>query len=104
MVWALSHLPWAIISVSQPDPETWFRGLQHSLDDRGFARALLICWNLWGARNKMLFESVSVSPQGLIEMMLGLEGSLIPTTRVILDLEGALKAYQRSSFQAVGVG
>ncbi|KAL0362541.1 UNVERIFIED_CONTAM: Disease resistance protein Pik-1 [Sesamum calycinum] len=42
LVWALSHLPWTVISNVQSDPEAWFRGLYPSLDAIEFNRALLI--------------------------------------------------------------
>ncbi|KAL0433703.1 UNVERIFIED_CONTAM: hypothetical protein Slati_2704600 [Sesamum latifolium] len=93
LVWTLSHLSWSLIFVPQSDPEIWFHGLHRNLHALGFSRALLISWCLCGARNRLLFENVSVSAQRILERVQSMEGNLLPGAQAILELEGALKAY-----------
>ncbi|KAK4381004.1 LINE-1 retrotransposable element O protein [Sesamum angolense] len=58
LVWALSHISWEYVYCDHNDLEAWFRGLHMNLDKNSFGRALLICWYLWWAQNKFLFENV----------------------------------------------
>ncbi|KAL0456433.1 UNVERIFIED_CONTAM: hypothetical protein Slati_0982500, partial [Sesamum latifolium] len=79
LVWALSHLPWSVIASGQEDPEAWLRLLHRDLDTNDFCRALIINWSLWGARNRLLFESVSVLPLGIDRAHLVLARSIVTT-------------------------
>ncbi|KAL0417113.1 UNVERIFIED_CONTAM: putative mitochondrial protein [Sesamum latifolium] len=77
LVWAISDLSWAYISCNQSDPEAWFRGMFHNLDGPAFARALLLCWFLWGSRNRLLFENSSSSASAIMEQVRSWERALI---------------------------
>ncbi|KAK4402854.1 hypothetical protein Sango_1026100 [Sesamum angolense] len=61
LVWALSNIPWDSTTCSHDDPELWVRGLHNNLDRFLCSRALLICWFLWWARNKLFFENIKIS-------------------------------------------
>ncbi|KAL0291652.1 UNVERIFIED_CONTAM: hypothetical protein Sradi_7018800 [Sesamum radiatum] len=103
LVWALSQLPWSVIASGQDDPEAWLWLLHRDLDAVEFSRALIIIWNLWGARNRLLFEGVSVSPQGLMERACSLQGLFSQATRSVLDLERAIQDFS-FHVDSVGVG
>ncbi|KAL0456370.1 UNVERIFIED_CONTAM: hypothetical protein Slati_0976200 [Sesamum latifolium] len=69
LVWALSNLPWAVISCDYSDPEAWMRGMFHRLEGAEVARVLLICWFLWGTRNKLYFENVAPSASAILKQV-----------------------------------
>ncbi|KAL0433610.1 UNVERIFIED_CONTAM: hypothetical protein Slati_2695300 [Sesamum latifolium] len=49
--WALSNLPWDIISRWKDDPLHWFRGVGNHLQPMDFDLFLVMCWFLWWSRN-----------------------------------------------------
>ncbi|KAL0389916.1 UNVERIFIED_CONTAM: putative mitochondrial protein [Sesamum calycinum] len=55
-VWALSHLPWALISGFFADSCSWVEHLAKSLPTEDFDRFLTICWMIWWNRNRALME------------------------------------------------
>ncbi|KAL0410572.1 UNVERIFIED_CONTAM: hypothetical protein Slati_3646900 [Sesamum latifolium] len=77
LVWALSNIPWGCVNSDHKDPEVWFCGLHHNLDATTFGRALLICWSIWGARNKLIFENFTVSADEILRRVLSLEESFL---------------------------
>ncbi|KAK4388303.1 hypothetical protein Sango_2436900 [Sesamum angolense] len=92
------------ISCHQPNLETWFRGVFQYLDRSGFARALLICWAVYGFRIRLLFENNRVSVEELLERVWGLEHSLSCTSQSALDLENPIKQTQKTPFNSDGIG
>ncbi|KAL0345398.1 UNVERIFIED_CONTAM: hypothetical protein Sradi_4371100 [Sesamum radiatum] len=104
LVWALSHLPWSVISTAPADPEVWFRYLHKQLNAQGFARALLVSWFLWGTRNRLLFENTPATAKDVIERVWSMEAILSPGARAASALEESLKAYQHLYFASVGIG
>ncbi|KAL0448319.1 UNVERIFIED_CONTAM: hypothetical protein Slati_1388300 [Sesamum latifolium] len=77
LVWVISDLPWAFISRNHSDPEVWFRGMSSDLDNPVFARALLLCWFLWGSRNLLLFESLALPAPVILEQVQSWEKALV---------------------------
>ncbi|KAL0373090.1 UNVERIFIED_CONTAM: hypothetical protein Scaly_0990600 [Sesamum calycinum] len=55
-VWALSHIPWALISGFSADSCGWVEHLAKSLPTEDFDRLLTICWMIWWNRNRALME------------------------------------------------
>ncbi|KAL0320134.1 UNVERIFIED_CONTAM: hypothetical protein Sradi_5274900 [Sesamum radiatum] len=104
LVWAISNIPWSSVDCTHADLEGWVRGMHQRLGRSEFGRALLICWMLWGARNRLLFQNVSSSAEVLIEKVRSFESALF------LDvLEGGLllsktRACPVSAFCAEGEG
>ncbi|KAK4384030.1 hypothetical protein Sango_3098600, partial [Sesamum angolense] len=58
-------------AAKKPNLETWFRGVFQYLDRSGFARALLICWAVYGFRIRLLFENNRVSVELLERVWIG---------------------------------
>ncbi|KAG8374859.1 hypothetical protein BUALT_Bualt10G0039400 [Buddleja alternifolia] len=56
-VWALSHLPWHVISSGLGSSEAWVRTIHSKFDRDQYALFLVICWNIWSSRNKFLWEN-----------------------------------------------
>ncbi|KAK4428896.1 hypothetical protein Salat_1189500 [Sesamum alatum] len=86
--WALSDLPWSIISKWQGDPEAWFRNTAKECEGHEADRALIICWQLWFNMNKWLWENVGFSPSEIVSHARRILGdyteyslSLVNTTR-----------------------
>ncbi|KAL0314823.1 UNVERIFIED_CONTAM: hypothetical protein Sangu_2326700 [Sesamum angustifolium] len=73
---ALSGIPCRSLICEHTNAEFWVRGLYCALDKEGFRRALLVCWFLWCARNKLLFENVHLEAHTIMERVLGFEASL----------------------------
>ncbi|KAL0409543.1 UNVERIFIED_CONTAM: hypothetical protein Sradi_1888700 [Sesamum radiatum] len=76
LVWVLSDLPWVYISCEHSNPKAWFRRMYYDFDAPAFARALLLCWFLWGARNRVLFESCSLAAPAIMEHIRSWERAL----------------------------
>ncbi|KAK4388112.1 hypothetical protein Sango_2417800 [Sesamum angolense] len=55
-VWALSNLPWRLISNYTKDSEDWVRRVVGSLESQEFAAFLIFCWSIWQHRNLAVFE------------------------------------------------
>ncbi|KAL0445849.1 UNVERIFIED_CONTAM: hypothetical protein Slati_1712800 [Sesamum latifolium] len=55
-VWALALFPWSVVSQFHGGIEDWLRLMKRRLDTDEFSLLLIICWLLWGARNRILFE------------------------------------------------
>ncbi|KAL0402036.1 UNVERIFIED_CONTAM: hypothetical protein Slati_4233500 [Sesamum latifolium] len=58
-IWALSCLPWRIISTTFDIPENWMRGVCSALTSEESDRFLMLCWSIWKSRNKRLMEGKS---------------------------------------------
>ncbi|KAL0433422.1 UNVERIFIED_CONTAM: hypothetical protein Slati_2676500 [Sesamum latifolium] len=57
LVWAVSGLPWYALSVSTNDVERYFQQVHSKLSRTEWKLFLSICWSLWGARNRCIFEN-----------------------------------------------
>ncbi|KAL0394946.1 UNVERIFIED_CONTAM: hypothetical protein Slati_4460800 [Sesamum latifolium] len=68
-VWALSNLPWRIISNYKTDSEDWVRNVAGSLDDREFTVFLTFCWSIWQHRNLVVFEGKRIHAQLIVSMV-----------------------------------
>ncbi|KAL0375713.1 UNVERIFIED_CONTAM: hypothetical protein Scaly_0688900 [Sesamum calycinum] len=55
-VWALSYLPWKIISRSYSCLDDWMRSVCSGLSANESDRFLVICWTIWKSRNKLMME------------------------------------------------
>ncbi|KAL0394667.1 UNVERIFIED_CONTAM: hypothetical protein Slati_4432900 [Sesamum latifolium] len=73
LIWAMSHLPWASITCSHSNPEAWLCVPHKMFDGPSFGRFLLICWHLRGARNRQLFENITLTAEYLLERVWSLE-------------------------------
>ncbi|KAL0421158.1 UNVERIFIED_CONTAM: hypothetical protein Slati_3138700 [Sesamum latifolium] len=76
-VWALSHLRWSIISQEASSTEAWLRGLHRFVDMESFNRALLICWFLWGTRNRLLFDNIQCPAGEVMERVRCYEAAIL---------------------------
>ncbi|KAL0399882.1 UNVERIFIED_CONTAM: hypothetical protein Sradi_2331500 [Sesamum radiatum] len=76
LVWALSAIPFSSLVCGHNSPESWLRGLYQRLKKDSFSRVLLICWFLWWARNKLIFENTSIVADALLDRVLGYEACL----------------------------
>ncbi|KAL0461892.1 UNVERIFIED_CONTAM: hypothetical protein Slati_0076800 [Sesamum latifolium] len=104
LAWALSNIPWTSGTCTHSDSEAWFHGMHRSLDRPGFARALLICWVLWGARNRLLFQNIASSAAGLLERIRSLETVLSLEVRAGGVLQRTTRACYEPRFCAEGIG
>ncbi|KAL0368283.1 UNVERIFIED_CONTAM: hypothetical protein Scaly_1047200 [Sesamum calycinum] len=92
LVWALSNIPSDSTACSHDDPELWVRGLHSNLDRFLCSRALLICWFLWWARNKLFFENIKISATEIIDRVRGFEESLLNKHQGTEEFEKSCKA------------
>ncbi|KAL0410748.1 UNVERIFIED_CONTAM: hypothetical protein Slati_3664500 [Sesamum latifolium] len=76
LIWALSGLPYTAYNADHNCMKSWIMGLYRTLDREGFQQALLVCWFIWWARNKFLFENLNVSAIDLLERLANYEASL----------------------------
>ncbi|KAL0449808.1 UNVERIFIED_CONTAM: putative mitochondrial protein [Sesamum latifolium] len=65
-VWALSHIPWGLVSEFSSDPCGWIENLAKELPTEDFERFMTICWSVWWNRNRSLMERVSMSAGELL--------------------------------------
>ncbi|KAL0320465.1 UNVERIFIED_CONTAM: hypothetical protein Sradi_5308000 [Sesamum radiatum] len=65
-VWALALLPWSVVSQFHEGVEDWLRLMKCRLDTDEFSLLLIICWLLWVARNRLLFEGHVSTTAGLV--------------------------------------
>ncbi|KAL0412199.1 UNVERIFIED_CONTAM: hypothetical protein Slati_3809600 [Sesamum latifolium] len=56
LTWAMSNCRWDSVKDFRGGPEDWVRGVHCNLDGEEFGIFLLICWFLWDARNRFVFE------------------------------------------------
>ncbi|KAG8373639.1 hypothetical protein BUALT_Bualt11G0045200 [Buddleja alternifolia] len=56
-VWALSHLPWRILSDCSGSSKGWIRRVHSELAGEQFDLFLVLCWAVWSSRNKALWEN-----------------------------------------------
>ncbi|KAK4420164.1 hypothetical protein Salat_2429300 [Sesamum alatum] len=64
--WALSDLPWMVISDWKNDVESWFRSVTKKLDSPKGDRALTLCRQLWLNRNRWLWKNGGSSPLEIV--------------------------------------
>ncbi|KAL0347683.1 UNVERIFIED_CONTAM: hypothetical protein Scaly_1784300 [Sesamum calycinum] len=103
-VWATSDLPWAYTSCDHSDPEAWFRGMSHALDGPAFAYALLLCWFLWGSRNRLLFENLALSASVIMEQVRSWEKALAQKHGHLNSLVSSLIDMCGSHSHPTGIG
>ncbi|KAL0413946.1 UNVERIFIED_CONTAM: putative mitochondrial protein [Sesamum radiatum] len=72
---------------------------RRNLDGPYFIRTRLICWHLWGARNRLLFENISITTVDLLDRVWSLESVLSPEARVVSALEDAINGLHNSHFR-----
>ncbi|KAL0406440.1 UNVERIFIED_CONTAM: putative mitochondrial protein [Sesamum latifolium] len=60
--WALSNLPWDIISRWKDDPLHWFRDVGNHLQPMDFDFFLVMCWFLWWSRNQHCMKNKFINP------------------------------------------
>ncbi|KAL0355215.1 UNVERIFIED_CONTAM: putative mitochondrial protein [Sesamum radiatum] len=60
--WALSNLPWGIISRWKDEPLHWIRNIGKHLQPMDFDLFLVICWFLWWSRNQHCMENKLINP------------------------------------------
>ncbi|KAL0395324.1 UNVERIFIED_CONTAM: hypothetical protein Slati_4498600 [Sesamum latifolium] len=60
--WALSHLPWKVICSWSQGALEWIAEVRKSLDHDQFNSFVIICWQLWGRRNRFVMENTLSSP------------------------------------------
>ncbi|KAL0368026.1 UNVERIFIED_CONTAM: hypothetical protein Scaly_1021500 [Sesamum calycinum] len=104
LVWATSNLPWAYTSCDHSNLEASFRGMSHALDSPAFARALLLCWFLWGSRNRLLFEKLALSPFAIIEQVRSWEKALAQKHDNLNSLVSSLMDVGGSHSNPTGIG
>ncbi|KAL0447804.1 UNVERIFIED_CONTAM: hypothetical protein Slati_1908300 [Sesamum latifolium] len=60
LTWAMSNCRWDSVKDFRGGPEDWVRGVHCNLDGEEFGIFLLICWFLWDARNRFVFEGQKI--------------------------------------------
>ncbi|KAL0443754.1 UNVERIFIED_CONTAM: putative mitochondrial protein [Sesamum latifolium] len=70
LVWALSHLPWVVISRDDLSIEEWLRFVHKQLGSGSFEHFLLIIHLLWGYRNSRIFEGRVLDANSIISQWL----------------------------------
>ncbi|KAL0410936.1 UNVERIFIED_CONTAM: hypothetical protein Slati_3683300 [Sesamum latifolium] len=66
--WAISNLPWAVISVWQKGSLEWMRLVRKNLDHSQCKYFLIVCWSLWRCRNQLVMEQLEIRPLDCISM------------------------------------
>ncbi|KAL0408340.1 UNVERIFIED_CONTAM: hypothetical protein Sradi_1768400 [Sesamum radiatum] len=56
-VWALSDLPWNIISAWEGEPNSWIIKISELLRPEDFEKFLIVSWFLWWNRNKLWMDN-----------------------------------------------
>ncbi|KAL0367460.1 UNVERIFIED_CONTAM: hypothetical protein Sradi_3636100 [Sesamum radiatum] len=65
-IWALALLPWLTVSQFPGGMEDWLRLMKQELGKDDFSLLLILCWLIWGARNRMLFEGTPSITEDLV--------------------------------------
>ncbi|KAL0446234.1 UNVERIFIED_CONTAM: putative ribonuclease H protein [Sesamum latifolium] len=60
LTWAMSNCRWDSVKDFRGGPEDWVRGVHCNLDGEEFGIFMLICWFLWDARNRFVFEGQKI--------------------------------------------
>ncbi|KAK4381236.1 putative ribonuclease H protein [Sesamum angolense] len=60
--WALSHLPWGVISEWHNRAADWVKHVRSQLEHDDFNLFVMIHWRLWGRRNKRTMENIGFHP------------------------------------------
>ncbi|KAK4407848.1 hypothetical protein Sango_0365800 [Sesamum angolense] len=60
--WALSHLPLGVISEWHNRAADWVKHVRSQLEHEDFNLFVMICWRLWGRRNKRTMENIDFHP------------------------------------------
>ncbi|KAL0355533.1 UNVERIFIED_CONTAM: putative mitochondrial protein [Sesamum radiatum] len=86
LVWASSGLQWSIINCWSSSSEEWFHAVFNKINGAEFDYFLSLCWAIWGARNRRIFEGYNLEATELIQMakrcLLG-SGSKIVVTGLV---------------------
>ncbi|KAL0370676.1 UNVERIFIED_CONTAM: putative mitochondrial protein [Sesamum angustifolium] len=61
-VYALSHLPWGVISERHNRVADWVKHVLSQLEHDDFNLFVMIYWQLWGRRNKRTMENIDFHP------------------------------------------
>ncbi|KAL0403947.1 UNVERIFIED_CONTAM: hypothetical protein Sradi_2035500 [Sesamum radiatum] len=68
LVWAIAGIPWRSLQCSSTKLEDWFRGVHRELDRVDWDYFLAICWALWWARNRRMFEGKELEASEVIRL------------------------------------
>ncbi|KAG8379989.1 hypothetical protein BUALT_Bualt07G0147000 [Buddleja alternifolia] len=61
-IWSLSNIPWIIIADWSDSAHDWIRKVTE--EERKLF--LILCWAIWSARNKMLWEKIQPNPLSIV--------------------------------------
>ncbi|KAL0430294.1 UNVERIFIED_CONTAM: ABC transporter I family member 10 [Sesamum radiatum] len=60
--WAMSDLPWTVISNWTGDTLKWICHASEQLTTEDFEKFLVICWTIWRGRNRLGMENMTTTP------------------------------------------
>ncbi|KAK4416954.1 hypothetical protein Salat_2520900 [Sesamum alatum] len=64
--WALSDLPWRVVSDWKGDAEAWLCGVLDKLEGPDADFAPTLCWQIWLNRNRWLWDGGGLSPPDIV--------------------------------------
>ncbi|KAK4421881.1 hypothetical protein Salat_2138700 [Sesamum alatum] len=66
VIWALSNIPWFVISADAHSVADWFVKVFERIDGQVRLWFLIICWSLWRCRNTKVMEGGHTDPLQLV--------------------------------------
>ncbi|KAK4424783.1 hypothetical protein Salat_1671900 [Sesamum alatum] len=80
-VWALSNLPWGVISREHESVRQWLWDIYAALERKTRDKFLALCWGLWQNGNQMLMEGRSSSQMEVVRSTLRLHEAYVESGR-----------------------
>ncbi|KAK4425002.1 hypothetical protein Salat_1693800 [Sesamum alatum] len=61
-----SNLPWTVVNTWSSNCEEWMRRILQNLDNEDGRWLIMLCWAMWGSRNKGLMEWMVETPMTIV--------------------------------------